>query len=405
METYQQERVPSTKGKRQEQESVASIIRNQLRPHFEELSQCNSTQELLASKTYQQIRPAAEKVLNTIDTGNFAHDQLTTRSRYCILAWNLERGIEYEGQLAEFRSHPYLQAADVFLLTETDNGMARSGNRNIARALASELGLNYAFAPCYLNLAKGAGIESEMKGQNDLALHGNAILSRYPISNPRLIPIGNGRDKMSGREKRLGQQTAIACEIGLPNYELTVCSVHLDAQSKQKHRRDQMAGVIDGLPSSGPAVIGGDWNTTTFDSSGALPAIMGYWLRVFLGAGNVIRNHFLRPYTWFEKELFDLVEHRGFDWRSANVLDEHTTSYDSQDLKTYKNLREWVPGWCFDFIKWALRDYDGKCPLKIDWFAVREAVIADPIVLHEFREGREPILSDHDAIGIEVVVG
>lgn len=374
-----------------------------MHPRLETLARCKSRAELVACPDYRELKPLADRVLESIETGTFAKAAIPTKPAYRVVAWNLERGIEYEGQLAEFRSHPYLSSADVFLLTETDVGMARSGNRNVARELARELGLDYAFAPCYLNLSKGAGIESEVAGDNELGLHGNAILSRYPILNPRSIALGNGRDKMRGREKRLGQQTAVVAEIDLPGLEVTACSVHLDAQSSQSHRRDQMAAVIEGLPPSGPTLIGGDWNTTTFNSSRALTAILGYWVRVMLGAGNTIRNHFLRPYTFFERELFRLLDERAFDWRGPNLLDERTTSYDVDDAKTHKNLREWVPAWCFDFIRWALREFDGKCPLKIDWFAARELRTDAPVVLHEFREGRKPPLSDHDAIGIDLV--
>ena len=73
-----------------------------------------------------------------------------------------------------------------------------------------------------------------------------------------------------------------------------------------------------------------------------------------------------------------------------------------EDAKTHKNLREWVPAWCFEFIRWALREFEGRCPLKIDWLAVREAAPSAPVVLHEFREARKPALSDHDPIGIDL---
>ena len=379
-------------------------MRERLRPFFAALARCASTPELLAHPSYQEIRHLAERVLGTTETGRFASDSAPAKSSYRLVAWNLERGIEYEAQLEVLRTHPYLGSADVYLVTETDVGMARSANRNIARDLAASLCLNYAFAPCYLNLSKGAGVESEAKGENQLGLHGNAVLSRYPIRNPRPISLANGRDKMRGREKRLGRQAAVAAEIALPGLDLTVCSVHLDAQSSQRHRRNQMEAVIAALPPCGPAVIGGDWNTTTFDASSASSAIVGYWVRVMLGARNTIRNHFLRPYTYFERELFRLLERHEFDWRAANLLDERTTSYDVEDAKAHKNLREWVPAWCFDFIRWALREFDGKCPLKIDWFAVRELEPMAPVVLHEFRERRKPPLSDHDAIGIDLRV-
>jgi hypothetical protein len=150
-------------------------------------------------------------------------------------------------------------------------------------------------------------------------------------------------------------------------------------------------------------VVGGDWNTTTFNSSTAFHAIMGYWLRVLMGPDRVIRNHYLHPYRWFERELFELLESRGFEYRKSNVLGERTISYDVDDLSAYKGLSEWVPQWCFPFIRWALRNHDGRCPLKIDWFATRGLRVANPIVIHDVREGLPMPMSDHDAIGIEVL--
>jgi endonuclease/exonuclease/phosphatase family metal-dependent hydrolase len=341
-------------------------------------------------------------VLETPETADFRRTEAPAKERYRFLAWNLERGIEYEGQLAEFKKHPYLVSSDVLLLTETDVGMARSGNRAIAQDLARELGMCCAFVACYLNLAKGAGVENDSAGENELGLHGNAILSRYPIRRVRPVHLRNGKDKMAGREKRLGRQTALVAEIEFPNFTTAAVSVHLDAQSSQRHRRDQMSDILDALPENSPAIIGGDWNTTTYNSSRAFRAIMGFWLRVFMGVDNVIDNHYMHPYHRFEKELFGLLESRGFDYRRCNRLGERTTSYDVDDVKTYKNLREWVPAWCFAFIRWALRNHDGKCPLKIDWFATRGIDAADPVVLHDFREGRAQPLSDHDAIGVDL---
>ena len=42
--------------------------------------------------------------------------------------------------------------------------------------------------------------------------------------------------------------------------------------------------------------------------------------------------------------------------------------------------------------------------LKIDWFATRDVLAADPIVIHDLREGIPVALSDHDAVGLDVLV-
>lgn len=386
-------------------EEIYRIIREDLSPIFPVLAECGSSRELFCHPVYEKNALLVRRVLETPEAGDFSRGQAPPRTSYRFLSWNLERGIQFDGQLEALRSDEYLKNCDVLLLTETDVGMARSGNRRVAQELARELGMHYAFAPCYLNLAKGAGIENDVEDQNELGLHGNAILSRYPLRNVRAVHLKNGKDKMAGREKRLGRQTALVTDIVFPNGTVTAVVVHLDAQSSQRHRHDQMRDVLDSLPQGVAAIIGGDWNTTTYDSSRASYAIMGFWLRVFMGVENVISNHYLHPYNRFEKELFRLIESRGFDYRGCNRLGERTTSYDADCVKTHKNLREWVPAWCFAFIRWALRNHEGKCPLKIDWFAARGLRTANPVILHEFRENRAVPLSDHDAIGIDISFG
>lgn len=383
---------------------VSRLIREELAPRFPAWNRCRSTRELLAHPEYRAVEDKVRTVMDHVDTGGPAAGAAPARERYRLFAWNLERGIELDGQIQAFRTHPYLKDCDVLLLTETDLGMARSRNRAVAQELARQLGMYYAFAPCYLNLTKGAGVEYHASGENELGLHGNALLSRYPIRAARAISLRNGIDKMAGREKRLGCQKALAAEIEFPNYRLTAVTVHLDTNSSQRHRREQMRMVLDGLGSGSPVVLGGDWNTMTYNSSRALYSILGYWLRVFMGVENVIRNHFLHPDRRFEKGLFELLVSRGFDYRAANVPGEYTTTYDAYDPKTRQNLGEWVPGWCFAFTRWALRNHGGRCPLKIDWFATRGVRSKNPVVIHDLREGRPDPLSDHDAIGLEVLV-
>jgi endonuclease/exonuclease/phosphatase family metal-dependent hydrolase len=382
---------------------IHELIRERIAPCLAELRHCRSTAELHRHPLYRKVAAAVETVLGTPETADHTRGKAPARSRYRFLAWNIERGTQYEGQLAALRAHPYLKDCDVLLLTETDVGMARSGNRAVAQSLAAELGFQYAFVPCYLSLVKGSGLEYHVEGENRLGLHGNAILSRYPITRVRPIALKNGIDKMAGREKRIGRQAAVAADIDFPNLELTAVSVHLDAQSSQRHRREQMGDVLDAVDGGRPVILGGDWNTSTYNSSRALRAILGFWLRVMMGVDHVIRNHYLHPDRRFERELFDLLETRGFDYRSTNLPGERTAYYHIDDPKARHSLGDWVPGWCFAFIHWALRNHGGQCPLKLDWFATRGLRCANPVVLHELRNGQGEPLSDHDPIGLEVL--
>ena len=385
-------------------EEICSLIRERIAPHFPEFLECNSTAELKSFSSYQTIEPEIRKVLNSVYSGDFNRGAAPARSRYRFVAWNLERGIEFSGQLEALRTHPYLASADVYLLTEADIGMARSENRAVAQEIAQALGLHYSFAPCYLNLSKGAGIERNANGENELGLHGNAILSRYPIRGVRPVHLRNGIDKMRGREKRLGRQATLAAEIEFPNYRATAVAVHLDANSSQAHRCGQMRDVIQELATDTPAILGGDWNTSTYNSSRAFYSILGFWLRVFMGAENVISNHYLYPENRFERELFRMLEAHGFEYSRSNRMGEPTIQYDVDDPKTRQNLGEWVPNWCFSFIRWALRRHDGKCPLKLDWFATRGAHVENPVIVSDLRSSDGRPLSDHAAIGVDIVV-
>ncbi len=382
---------------------IPELLRERILPALPELAKCRSTYELEGHPLYRSLESAIRTVLESPERGDFRALDSGPRPRYRILAWNIERGAEFEGQVEALRRHEYLQESDVLLLTEADAGMARSGNREVAREMAEALGFAYVFVPCYLNFGKGSGMERRVEGENLLALHGNAILSRYPIGRAWRIPLMNGIDKIASREKRLGRQAAVAAEIDLPGCPITAVSIHLDAQSSQRHRNLQMQRILEQLDTARPVVLGGDWNTSTYNSSRALHAILGFWLRVFMGVDNVIRNHYLHPYRRFERDLFDLLVEQGFDYRGANRLGEHTTSYFIDDPRAVGSLAEWVPRWCFAFIRWALRNHGGRCPLKLDWFATRGVRVQAPVVLHEFREGREVPLSDHDPIGIDIL--
>jgi hypothetical protein len=51
-----------------------------------------------------------------------------------------------------------------------------------------------------------------------------------------------------------------------------------------------------------------------------------------------------------------------------------------------------------------LRNHGGVCPWKLDWLATRGVKVKNPIIVHELREGRSVPLSDHDPVGVDVVV-
>lgn len=317
------------------------------------------------------------------------------------VAWNIERGMRADAVARLLRQHPTLNHADVLLLSELDWGMARTGNCFIARDLAEAIGMNYAFAPCYIALTKGAGVEKNVAGENNESLHGNALLSRFAMERIHSLPLPNGKDKMRGAEKRIGCQRAVIADVQHPRGVFRAVSLHLDAHSSQRHRYVQMRQLLDHLESLRPRVptlIGGDWNTTTHNASRALYSILGYFRRVSMGVQHVVANHYPYPERWFERRLFHELERRGFEYKKFNKPGECTLHYDVRDIAANLNMGEWVPHWCFWFINWALQRTGGTCSMKLDWFAglgiqPEQPASAIPGLVDDGRP-----VSDHDPI-------
>lgn len=392
-------------------EKTDSVLEHNLRSHFKELAKFSTTKELEASRLYNSLKTEIDCVLNSVVCEDFAEGiyfgNLEKKS-VRVTAWNLERGIKLNGIIKTFQEHKEIKESDLLLLTELDNGMARSGNRNVPREIAESLNFNYAFAPCYIALDKGSGVEAFIEGENTHSLHGNAIMSRYPILNAHSIALPNGKDKMLGKEKRLGCLRVVIGDIDHPLGMFRAVSLHLDAHSTQSHRHQQMKIVLDHLDKLTPklpVIIGGDWNTTTFNSSRAVYSIMGYCRRVLMGVRNVIQNHYPHPDRWFERKLFRELEVRGYDYKNLNEHGVGTLHYDMKSIAQNTNLGDWVPKWCFWFIFWALEKNNGRCSLKLDWFTGKGISVATnhkPKVVGNLRD-ETGVLSDHDAIVLEFI--
>ncbi len=218
------------------------IIDHDLNQYFSELLKFNSLEETEKSAVYQKIKPTVERILNAIVVENFAEqsepsalaDGSTSATQSVIensidkpeppanaggsdyvraVAWNIERGNIFEGITDALENHPDLKDKDLYLLTELDYGMARSGNRFVAQDLAKKLKLNYAFAPVYIALQKGSGVESESTGENTKSIHGLAIFSKYPLKN---LQHGRASERerqnaRQGKTARLSSRTRRGC--------------------------------------------------------------------------------------------------------------------------------------------------------------------------------------------------
>lgn len=389
------------------QDNSPQILEHDLNQYFPELLKFESIEETEKSEVYQKIKPTVERILGAVVQENFVGDSKfqTPNSRFVsAVAWNIERGNIFEGILDALKNHDDLREKDLYLLTELDYGMARSKNRFVAQELAKELKLNYAFAPVYIALQKGSGVESMAEGENTTSIHGLAMFSRFPITNAHAVDLPNGKDKMIGKEKRLGYLRALVADIEHPLGNFRAVTTHLDAHCSRKHRHLQIKIILDHLDRLPklPTIIGGDWNTTTFNSQSSKHAIAGYWRRVLMGPNRVVKNHFPHPDKYFERGLFNELERRGYDYKNLNELGAGTLHYDVESIEKNTNLRDWVPEWCFPFIFWAAGRVGGRVSGRLDWFTGKNIKPhGKPKTIGNLKDEQGTPLSDHDAIGLD----
>lgn len=277
-----------------------------------------------------------------------------------VAAWNIERCKRVEDTAEVLRA----SGADIVLATEMDHGMARSGQRHTTRDLAEALGMGYAFGVEFVELGTGDPYETGLFAEvpNDHGLHGNAILSRFPMENLALLPLENSGKWFTGTPKsdgqfRIGGRMAMAAQIG----GVTYVSVHYESESDAKGRADQTRRLLDLITrdyGDGPCVIGGDLNTAAFSE------------QRMSGAEILAVPSPTEP-------SFAAFAEAGFDWQSGNAPGITTRA---------------APG---KPVRYPLK--------KLDWLFVRGLVASGPAIIPAICD-RGDYLSDHELITAQVAL-
>lgn len=256
-----------------------------------------------------------------LDTIVLAHSyvtrelQATAEHDYLrVVHWNIERGFNIDAirslltdTHAYLRNHidtkiypqdsdeyarleeeaSYISRADILLLNEVDLGMNRTAYRNIAAELAASMHADYVFAPEFVEIDPGIIDDTKLDRSQYKGLHGNAIVSRYPIRSVRLLHLPQCYDWYEGEQRNLsllessrrlaakatvdeemitelrrGGRIALIAEIDLPNTEtVTLVSTHLENRCQPKCRKQQLEFLLKELATvNGALVLGGDLN-------------------------------------------------------------------------------------------------------------------------------------------------
>ena len=375
--------------------------------------------ELLKSDLYSRLAPRLQEVTYAvIHEPAPAPPPPASNGFVRVATWNIERGIELDGIKAYLANHEELRRADILMLNEVDLGMARSGNRDVAGEIARTLGFNMVFGNSYLCLDQGDtrdGIHA--REANRESLHGNAILSRHPITRAEDISITVSKDKYHSGDRRLGHKKALWTEIETPLGPLPVVSVHLDVICSVAARRAQLLDILDLVRRRGlrdRVLLGGDFNTTTYDVQHLPRLVWNLWLKLCRGGFPHGIYHYMHPWELYEKPVFDALDEQEFEVRPFNAMDQETSRYEVGDFESESKVSDHLPQFAVNLLRWKLSPWQGVAPLKLDWFAGRglnpvwpyeqqgaPAGSLSPRAFHRPQwQGRR--LSDHDPVMVDL---
>ncbi len=338
-----------------------------------ELNRFETFAEMRGSEFYRQHKTALDSLLKEPILYAATEPQPRLRRFLRVVVWNIERGAQFAGILHAFTHHPILRYADLLLLNELDDGMVRSGYRNVARELGEALAMHAIYGAEYLELTKGTGAEITMPGENTVALHGNAILTRYPFSAPQLVRLPRCENNYESTEKRLGGRRAILLTLRVKGRELTLAVTHLDVVNTPRCRARQMRAVLEALEASlqtdnepngkMPTLIGGDWNTHTFARGTRLRTIKNV-IRIFGSPPKRLVKSLLDPLER-EPALREVVR-SGYELESLNDGKATSRSIVSS-LEDANRLPFPLRGW----VKRRLRPEGLLLEFRLDWLAAR----------------------------------
>ena len=194
----------------------------------------------------------------------------------------------FEEQLIDFSN------ADIFCLNEVDIGLPRTKYNNVISNIADFLNWDYAYATEFLEVGP---LFQKHKVDKTLykGLHGNAIISKYPIISAQVIRLPNQydwyreevgkrqspferfrrigaktifRQDIESHEVRHGGRNAIIADIEISKGKIiTIVLTHLEDRAYPDERFKQFQLLLSKIKNKNtPVVLTGDFNTSTTDT-------------------------------------------------------------------------------------------------------------------------------------------
>jgi endonuclease/exonuclease/phosphatase family metal-dependent hydrolase len=340
---------------------------------IENLRKYKTIADLKRSSFFRSFGTEIESFLGTPQVIPFPAAVPRLGSFLRVAQWNIEKGKRFDAIEDRLQSNERLRWADIVILNEADQGMNRSQNRHVARALAENLEMNAVFAPAHFELTKGTEDELILEGENRESLQGNAILSRYPIIETCVVPLPVSFEPYEFSEKRFGWRNCLWVRLKLRRSSLWVGSVHLELRNTPRCRARQMRHILEQLPGdrSGAYLLGGDLNVNTFPRGTAGRTVRSV-ARLLLSSPDKMKKQLLHPECGNEP-LFNLLKQHGFSWEALNS-NEETARAGIHSLEE----ADFLPSSVLEMLRARLDPYQGYLCFKLDWlFGKNVPALAD----------------------------
>lgn len=197
-----------------------------------------------------------------IETGDFAPQGRAPRpgAPLLVIDWNIDRGLKLSGIL-DFLASTH---ADLILLQEVDFNARRTRQLNIAREISRKLQMNYVFGLEFQELTQGSAVSP--------AYHGQATLSPWPLSNPRIVRFRSQSafwrphwflPNVEPFQKRVGGRMALVSEVSIASRVLLSYNLHLESRGDDTMRCVQLDECLRDARryrAEIPVVLAGDFN-------------------------------------------------------------------------------------------------------------------------------------------------
>src|SRR6201987_4646169 len=206
-----------------------------------------------------------------IEVGNFAPTGRLFKpgSPIQVVDWNIDRGLQLGGIIDFLAS----TNADLILLQEVDLNARRTHLLDVAREISQKLQLNYIFGREFQELTQGS--------RTSPAFHGQATLSPWPLSNPRILRFRRQSSFWRPRwflpeieplQERIGGRIALISEVSIGGGRLVTYNLHLESRGDDALRCSQLDETLDDslrYKSTTPILLAGDLNLDVSRSAAA----------------------------------------------------------------------------------------------------------------------------------------